>query len=387
MRFALLLVTIAVTSTEAQPTAARARIVENLRLDANVEDFSTIGRIYVGPRKQIVVTFPQDRQLRWYDSAGKRVGVVGRPGSGPGEFQRIGQAGWIGDTLWVFDSASRRLVFIAPDGRVLRTTPLPQNLTLATRGGAPSPMVAFGPLGVFRDGSMIGIGMIRTALAGREPVFDERVATLAPSGAATVVHVPPSLNDPRWTLDVAGFQEVVPFSVPPQVAESWDGSRFATMTTDVTTGDAGTFTVVLMRVSGDTVFARTYPFTGTRIPKPAIDSALARLLPQAEGPADLGRRFQAAAKAKMPAVYTPVQGIILGMDNTVWITMRATAEGRTTLVLNSHGDPIATVLLPPRTAIRQASIGTLWTTQADADGLTSVVRYRVTGIACGSACN
>ena len=49
-------------------------LVEELRLDPNVEDFSVVNRLSVGPRGQIVVAQPQARQLRMYDSSGVRVG-------------------------------------------------------------------------------------------------------------------------------------------------------------------------------------------------------------------------------------------------------------------------------------------------------------------------
>jgi hypothetical protein len=73
-----------------------------------------------------------------------------------------------------------------------------------------------------------------------------------------------------------------------------------------------------------------------------------------------------------------------GRDNTVWITRRRTAEGVVAVVLNSRGDQVASVLLPPRSRILEASLGELLVSETDADGLSSVVRYRVSGRgACG----
>jgi hypothetical protein len=371
----------------AQPTAPLARIAPDLRLDATLEDFSPIGRLYVGPRKEIVVTQPQDRQLRWFDAKGKRIGIVGKPGRGPGEFQAIGESGWLADSLWVTDGALRRLVLIGPNARVVRTTPLPQRTTLTTGPGSSIPMMAFGPLGISTDGVMIGLGMTQEGRAQPR----ERVVSLATSGTARVLHVFPSLNDPRWMLEVDGEHHLIPFRVPPQVVGSWDGSRVATMTTDMTSPTGGVINVVVIRRNGDTLFARSYPFVGAPIPQKAIDSALARLAnapppPEGKPAAGGGTRVVASMRTKLPAVYSPAQSIVLGLDNTVWIVMRATLEGRSTLVLNSRGDPIATVQLPPRTLLRQANARTLWTIQTDADGLGSVVRYSVTGIPCASLC-
>jgi hypothetical protein len=368
----------------AQPTAPRVRITEDLRLDAAKEDFSTIGRLYVGPHKQIVVTLPQDRQLRWYDSAGKPIGVIGRSGQGPGEFQFLGSAGWIGDTLWIFDSPARRTTFIGPDARLLRVVALPSQMTFAQRtGDVTVQLFGAGPLAMFPDGSAIigGFTMINGP-DGRQRASDMLLARMNASGAALHFHSPPSYNDPRWSLDVAGFQNYVPFRMPPQIAASTDGTRLAIMTADVA-GTEGTFTVVLLRTSGEIVFSRTYPFKGVPIPQRAVDSALAAFIrPSTEGPSDLGQRFATAARPKMPAVHTPVTSILPGLDNTIWISLRPSTNGREVLVLDGRGNPIGSVLLPPRTTLRQANLTTIWATQTDDDGLASVVRYRLSNISC-----
>lgn len=391
LRHFLLAGVFAFTAAHAQPAAPRARITETLRLDATAEDFSTVGRVYVGPHKQMVVTLPQDRQIRWYDSLGKKIGVLGRNGQGPGEFMSIGAAGWIADTLWLHDGALRRTTFVAPDAKLLRTVALPAQMTMAQKAGdAPSPMMGGAPLAFFADGSSIvgGFTMINGP-NGRQSASEMRVARMSASGAAIAVHTPQSFNDPRWALDIAGFQNVIPFKMPPQTTGSFDGARIATLWADIA-GDTGSFTVTLMKAGGEQIFSRAYPFKGSPIPQRAIDSALAAFLPKpgqpTEGPSDLGQRFQNAAKSKVPAAYIPATGILLGMDNTVWIPMRASPEGREVLVLDGRGTPIASVVLPPRTILRQATIETLWATQTDADGLASMVRYKVTGIACGAAC-
>ena len=87
---------------------AEWELVEDLRLDANVEDFSLVGRLYVGPQHEIVVPEPQDDRLRLYDSTGTLVAAIGRRGSGPGEFQHVGVGFWAADTLVVWDGRFAR---------------------------------------------------------------------------------------------------------------------------------------------------------------------------------------------------------------------------------------------------------------------------------------
>src|SRR5262245_36167688 len=100
----------------------RASVTEDLRLDANREDFSVVRRVLVGPSGEIVVPLPQDRQLRMYDSTGVEIARVGRQGEGPGEFQTLTEFRWSVDTLWVYDNQARRITHLAGDGGLLKTT-------------------------------------------------------------------------------------------------------------------------------------------------------------------------------------------------------------------------------------------------------------------------
>ena len=78
-------------------------LVEDLRLDANAEDFSVVSWVYVGPQGEIVVPERQDYRVRVYDSTGTLMLTIGRRGEGPGEFQAPAPVFWAADTLVVFD--------------------------------------------------------------------------------------------------------------------------------------------------------------------------------------------------------------------------------------------------------------------------------------------
>src|SRR5689334_19461011 len=107
-------------SPSALPAPPRARITEDVRLDANAEDFPRVRQAYVGPRGQIVVPLFEDRQLRIYDSTGARRARLGRSGAGPGEFGDFSSLGWKGDTMWVADGSLRRISYYSPGDSLLR---------------------------------------------------------------------------------------------------------------------------------------------------------------------------------------------------------------------------------------------------------------------------
>ncbi|NUQ12819.1 MAG: hypothetical protein HUU26_10925 [Gemmatimonadaceae bacterium] len=370
----------------AQPTAPRLTLAEELRLDAGTEDFPTVTRVLVGPRGQIVVPINADMQLRVYDASGKKLGVVGRRGSGPGEFQLFGPIGWASDTMWVSDVQQQRTTFVGPDLKVLRTVLWPSSP--GAIGGAGERLYIAQPYAFLSDGSVLADGNLAVETErGRQLSGTVRVR-LTPGGPAQVVRRYPRTDDSPFMMNVAGFGRWVPFTLPLVVTARDDG-RFAELSAPPLTRPEGTFDVAVFRASGDTLFARSYPFRGAPIPQAAKDSALASFVPSGgrvlEGPADLPQRFQAIARERMPAWYTPAEAVLLGLDLTTWVGMRPMAEGRSYLVLDRRGEPVGSLVVPRTTRVRQASATHVWVTETDADGLSSVVRYRISGLSCRPA--
>lgn len=69
----------------AQDNLPRLRLVEDLRLDADAEDFSLLSRVLVDSNAGIAMPLPQDMETRIYDATGRRLAAVGVRGGGPGE--------------------------------------------------------------------------------------------------------------------------------------------------------------------------------------------------------------------------------------------------------------------------------------------------------------
>ena len=81
----------------------------------------------------VYVLDPEAEGIHVFDAAGPYRGLIGRAGSGPGEFRNTGWSGWLGDTLWVTDPALRRVTFFRTDGTVVRIDPAPQIASSKTR--------------------------------------------------------------------------------------------------------------------------------------------------------------------------------------------------------------------------------------------------------------
>ena len=181
---------------------------------------------------------------------------------------------------------------------------------------------------------------------------------------------------------VGDFGRPLPFALSPVHALAPDGYQIARLTAAIPDRNESSFTVTLFGPAGDTLFSRAYPYRGTSIPKQSADSAIAAYVSRpGQGPTDLDLRFQAIAGERMPRWYIAPETMTLGLDQTIWIGMRPTGEERGYLILNGRGDPIGSLMVPTSTRIRQASATHIWVTETDDDGLSSVVRYRVLGLA------
>lgn len=265
-----------------------------------------------------------------------------------------------------------------PHGAVIDTHLLSSPLAPTTvRAESDTTFRFFQVRGALPGGDVIGVARVGTG------AFLESTArvllSLSKDGSARVVAMPPQAIDDRWMITIDGLSNWIPLALQPQIVFAADGRRFAFMTADQS-GQEGTFAIAVFEANGDTVFAGQYPFQGVPIPSSAIDSAIAAMVSE-PGPREEGgpnpSQFQAAARERMPKVYSPVEAIMLASDSTTWITMRPTADGANAMVLDTEGTPLASVLLPPRSRIRHASGTHVWVTETDAFDLTSVVRYRI----------
>lgn len=344
--------------------------VEDLRLDANAEDFSAIGRLYVGPQREIVVPEPQDARLRIYDSNGTLVTMIGRSGEGPGEFQAPAPVFWAADTLVVFDMLLGRATYLLPDGTPARTEAGRFFRLGLVAPDADSTFMAFTPEAVDDEGAKFGVAYLNFSTGGsREAQLV--VLRVSRDGEPSVVATAPQHDDERWNVTISGLTNPVPFVFRPWPEIAPDGSRFLFATTDQSTLDP-TYNLTLVRPTDDTVFSRSYEYLGEPIPDSAMDRGIADMVPES----DLARRFRAVARERAPLVYPPA-AVTLGLDGTIWVELRRTDRGTPVDVLSETGDPIGSLLLPPRSRIRQASMTHVWVTEYDPLDLASVVRYRV----------
>ena len=85
--------------------------------------FDHITTVLADERGEIYVSTEGSAGIHVYDSLGKPLRVLGRPGAGPGEFRRKYSIAWAGDTIAVYDAGNGRVEFIDRDGRWVASHP------------------------------------------------------------------------------------------------------------------------------------------------------------------------------------------------------------------------------------------------------------------------
>jgi len=384
-RVALLTLSVAVQTSVAAQAPPALRIAESLRLDANTEDFSTVREVEVSPSGLMALVQPQDLAIGLYSAAGKRIATVGRRGRGPGEFIDINRLGWHTDSLWVWDYAQRRIVWFDKAGKHLRSAATPATLTVTGQVGVASLMDVYS---VSSNGAIRGVVGIADPASGRPGAPTRYIATVSATGAVKLQARPPQYEDSRYMLEVGEMMARVPFAGMPHITGNAAGSRVLIVTSDQTAPSGGTFTITLLGSGSDTILHRTRPANGAPIPQRSIDSALASLgrtrnADGAQATSRLGAAMVAEARKRIPAVYPGATLGRIGVDGVLAVLRGGPGIPRTYMLFDERGALLGEFTLPVGSVLRQVSRTTAWTTMADSDGLTSVVRYAISGQSAG----
>jgi len=355
-------------------------VERDLHIDGHSADLVPVGWMGVAPDGTIAVLQPQDRTVRFFDQDGGDLGRVGSQGDGPGEFQSMARAGWIGDTLWVSDTQLGRFTLVSTAPEILRTMP-------PLRGARPKPedegrfpaySMAF-PFAVYPGGDLLlSVLMPIEGSAKTDPNSHPLFRTSSEGVIEKLVFDIPW--DPEGSVSVtfeggsAGAR--VPFYSSPQWSAAPDGSRIGALTTNLSGPEAGTFQVSVYDSMGEEVFSRTYPYSGVPIPERVVDSVLEVRAERVPHPA-LKRAYQTEVRDRVPHIYPPVEKIVFGSDGRVWIGLYGGQEGKPWMILDGGGDPVGQVMLPPGVTLHVAGSDHIWGVERDEYDVESIIRFRI----------
>lgn len=340
-------------------------LVEDMRIDGNVENLVAIGDVAPGPHGIVAFSQQQDLAVRFYNAAGDRVGSVGRAGSGPGEFRNVHPLGWVADTLWVYDAYLHRVTLVGPDLMVVRALNVPR--AFVANGGAGSELSFVHPAAYLGTGTMLVRGDVRQEY--------EVLARLEVTGEAQIVGVlTPSYADLNTIVAPDGSRTVAePFSTTPVYGVSPDGGLAAIVSMQM---ESQVLSVVMLNANGDTLVTEQHAFEGIPIPRSLSDSVVnvmvKRIRPHSPA---LARLY--AERVKIPPYFPPAVRVIVGDDGTLWIEQWRSGQRRPYVVLDSSARMLGRLALPWSSRVVAANAQLVWIVQRDERGIESLLRYRI----------
>ena len=352
--------------------------VKDLTIDATDNNLSVVREVLASPSGTIAVFQPQDMLIRFFSATGASLGTFGRDGEGPGEFRSMGWAGWNGDTLHVEDSGIRRVTFIGPDRKLLRTVPEPVHI-LAPRAepdGAPL-LGGAAVVGVMADGTYLldffASGSVPAWFPGDAKELSYSLVHVDHEGR--FMRVAASLRDKEPWCSWGSPSIAVPLCSHFVTGDPFTPAMASVSIAHGSSHDTRYHLRVIGSIRGDTVIDRDYDYRAVPIPPRVVDSVRRQLVSR---PGLSPPRKAAYRSVPFPRYFPPVVRMLVGMDTSVWLEEPATAPGvHRWRIVDSRGRVLGVTSVPGNVTLKDVRLDAAWGTETDADGLQSVVRFRV----------
>ncbi|HXG43625.1 MAG TPA: hypothetical protein VNJ71_02590 [Gemmatimonadales bacterium] len=325
---------------------------------------------------KVLVTDGGARSVVLADFASGRQTPVGRNGQGPGEYQFPGELLPAGDTTFIVDRASRRLLAVAPDGRMTgRTVPFPEAIggLPAARGADRSGRIYFqaSPFRVPDEGGEV------------EPKLPDSTAVLRWDRAANRVDTVAKVKIPATRVNVSGDQRARMVMMRPQPYAPEDDWAVA--------ADGR---VAIARVSdyhiewvddGRRIAGAPVPYPRRRVTEADRTRYLAELRSNRNrvvvtrgptgGRAPEVRIPEPGAEDFVWPEYLPPfrRGMLISPEGQAWVPRHD--EAPVYDVFDSRGNLAARLELPPGRRLVGLGRGVLYAIRTDSDGLQWLERY------------
>lgn len=363
----------------AAPTGELA-LVEERRIDANTADLSGVGYLLVADNGDIIVTQSQDKLLKVFRPDGTTT-TMGRGGGGPGEFDRLTRAGWLGDSIWVLDPGLSRISIFGPDYTFVRSFRSPET------GLNPDPSASYSVYvqAVLPGGDVRGLitrhpGTTPPPWLADVDSADKPYVRLTPTGEPVVRLAvdPPDRCFVSWRIGTSGFASSrLPYCTE-RISTGWEATApLILVDQEATTAGSGSYRVTVISPEGDTTFTRSFAYVPITVNQAMIDSAKAS---QAERDAmSPASTHEGRPEITFPASRPPIRKVLLGRDGTVWLEEEDNAPEHRWVALDPGGERVASVTLPANVTLRNVERGRIWTLERDADDLESIVVFRLEG--------
>ncbi len=348
---------------------------------------SGVSALSVGANGLLAVFQPLTRSVKFFDTTGHLRREIG--GRVPIGLASLGRHGWIADTMWLTDLEGRRVVFAATsDPRIIRSVVWYQRANTSPHLALPGPLSFYdSPVALYLNGD---------ALVSRRRVSTSGVRAAGPvvvPPRETLIRVGPKVGVDRVIAalaDDAGHCEWtpsgpdrgtfgIPFCAQALHTVSSDGAVVSEVIQSNSRGPSGSFRVVTIASSGDTLWSHLYRYVAMAIPARVRDSLETALVARAANTRSVTHSYSSTPDAVgIPHFYPPVRRLLAGDDEFVWVELWTAAPVHRWLRLEPHGRNVGIVELPLDVRLEAAVKRYIWGVQPDPmDRKQDVVRYRL----------
>ncbi len=335
------------------------RLEEDLRLGAAegdpMETFGRVTGLQLDPAGRIYVLDGVSQEIRVFDREGRFERLIGRKGSGPGEFKEgIGMSWDPRGNLWVADQGNARFTVFDAETGAARTKPRPMNtFTFAWRGG------------ITEGGAIYDFALIRRGTAYREAVM--RYDT---SGSFSDTLLLPEFTESTFDIRAEKMQAVVAVPYAPRRVWQLDPRGY------VWIGVANRYEIVQQTLAGDTARIVKRAWDPIPVEDAERDSAIAALERSFSG-------YRADA-SRVPRSKPAFERFDLDDHAYLWVATprQRGVPGTAFDVFDPDGLFLGTVAVPTAISWYAPLVirgGSLLTVTTDEAGVEYVVRVRIGG--------
>lgn len=330
-------------------------------VDGTAQDLvPTNNAVVLTPAGDVAIGQRQDGQVVRFGKEGQRVVSFGRPGNGPGEFQTITRLGVHGDTVWVWDGATRRLTLLDPAWELAGVVPFQFGMAVDVATGRSFPNAM--PVGFRRDSTVIAyLSDSDSAAVG---LMDAEGHLVRP----TVRLVAPG-EIPKVQTEIV-VTSATPFPISALFRASPSSEYIVIVRTAL---NERSLSVTLLSGGLDTLVVSAHQFRSRAIPARVLDSVLrvrTRLFPEAVA-AEYRRQ------AVVPEVLPPVMDALVGDDGTVCLVLQDIGVARRLVMMTADGALVGEIALPWVERPVAVAQDVLITVRRGEDDVESIVKYRI----------
>lgn len=324
----------------------------------------------------LYVAQPLESSVKRINLRTNEVKVIGRRGSGPGEFGAPRRIGHVGDTLWILDAD--RLSFFVTDTIHVNTIAFSLNLEDRFRALRPGVPLSGGSL---LSAPATATGLITRRLVTSYPLF---VTDRAGTRAREVARLPIRRMFVSVETGRAVSNHLNPFDDSPLFEPMLDGSGVVIVVRDRPSSAKGTLALLKLSPSGDTIWQRRIDYTARPIDGRALDAVTSELVEElaanpavfgSAGRADYQRRLRAelAKERFMP----PVRSAAAGSDGRIWLEASNPAGRNEWWEIDRSGYLRTVLALPKGYRIVESSHSHFWAVAEDALGVPQLAKMRI----------